>query len=107
MIDGCGRLKVFWHVIMPQARPALAVMAIFTFITTWNDYFGPLIYLTDPSKFTLARTSTHGAAQNPLPPQPYNHVMALATLITLVPMTIFFFTQRYFMRGLIVSGITG
>ena len=108
MIDGCGRLKVFWHVIMPQARPALAVMAIFTFITTWNDYFGPLIYLTDPSKFTLALDFySWQQAQNPLPPQPYNHVMALATLITLVPMTIFFFTQRYFMRGLIVSGITG
>jgi multiple sugar transport system permease protein len=108
MIDGCGRLKVFWHVIIPQARPALAVMAIFTFITTWNDYFGPLIYLTDPSKFTLALDFySWQLAQNPLPPQPYNHVMALATLITLVPMTIFFFTQRYFMRGLIVSGITG
>jgi multiple sugar transport system permease protein len=108
MIDGCGRLRVFWYVIVPQARPAIAVMAIFTFISSWNDYFGPLIYLTDPNKFTLALDFyTWQQAQNPLPPQPYNHVMAMATLITMVPLTIFFFTQRYFMRGLVISGIQG
>ena len=90
MIDGCGRLRVFWYVIVPQARPAIAVMAIFTFISSWNDYFGPLIYLTDPNKFTLALDFyTWQQAQNPLPPQPYNHVMAMATLITMVPLTIF------------------
>jgi multiple sugar transport system permease protein len=108
MIDGCGRLRTFWYVIVPQVRPALAVMAIFTFIGTWNDYFGPLIYLTSPGKYTLALDFYQWQqAQNPLPPQPYNHVMAIATLITLIPVIIFFCTQRYFMRGLIVSGIQG
>jgi multiple sugar transport system permease protein len=108
MIDGCGRLRVFWHVILPQAKPAVAVMCIFSFIATWNDYFGPLIYLLKPSTYTLALDFY--AWQMPQPPlqqQPYNHIMAIATLITLVPLAIFFFTQRYFMRGLIVSGIQG
>jgi multiple sugar transport system permease protein len=108
MIDGCGRFRVFWHVILPQARSAVAVMLIFTFISTWNDYFGPLIYLLRPEKYTLALDFYQWQMeQAPLPPQPYNHVMAMATLITLVPLAIFFCTQRYFMRGLVVSGIQG
>ena len=108
MIDGCGRLRVFLHVILPQAKPAVIVMCIFSFIATWNDYFGPLIYLLRPAKYTLALDFyAWQMPQPPQPQQPYNHIMAVATLITLVPLTIFFFTQRYFMRGLIVSGIQG
>jgi multiple sugar transport system permease protein len=109
MLDGCGHLRVFWHIILPQSRPALAVMAIFTFLAEWNDYFGPLIYLTDSNKYTLAlnfqiwvQTQATGIG---FEPQPFNRIMAISTLITLVPVVVFFFTQRYFFRGLVVSGI--
>ncbi|HLI76019.1 MAG TPA: carbohydrate ABC transporter permease [Acidobacteriaceae bacterium] len=108
MIDGCGRLGVFWHIILPQAKPALAVMAIFTFVAQWNDFFGPLIYLTSSNKFTLALDFYAFQQQVPgLQPQPANHVLAIATLITIVPVAIFFAFQRYFMRGIVVSGVQG
>jgi ABC-type glycerol-3-phosphate transport system permease component len=111
MVDGCGRLRIFWYIILPQSKPALAALAIFTFLGEWNDYFGPLIYLTDSSKFTLALslqlwqvTQQSGLGYKP---EPYNHVMAIATLITIVPVVVFFFTQRYFLRGFVVSGVQG
>lgn len=111
MVDGCGRLRIFWYIILPQSKPALMALAIFTFLGEWNDYFGPLIYLTDSHKFTLALSLQLWQVQQQsglgYKPQPYNHVMAIATLITLVPVIIFFFTQRYFLRGLVVSGIQG
>lgn len=111
MVDGCGRLRVFWHIILPQSKPALAAMAIFTFVEQWNDYFGPLIYLTDSSKYTLALsfqawqiTQQTGLGYKP---HPFNEIMSVATLITLVPVLVFFLTQRYYLRGLTVSGIQG
>ncbi len=114
MIDGCGRLRVFLHVILPQAKPAVwIVMRIFSFIATWNDYFGPLIYLLRPARSTHWHWISYAwqMPQPPQPQQPYNHIMAVADkLITLVPLTIFFFTQRYFVRALDrewYSGIRG
>jgi multiple sugar transport system permease protein len=53
-IDGCGELRIFWQIILPLCRPALVVVALFTFMGTWNDFLGPLIYLTDDRDYTLA-----------------------------------------------------
>jgi ABC-type glycerol-3-phosphate transport system permease component len=109
MIDGCGYFRIFWHIILPQSKPALAAMAIFTFMWEWNDYFGPLIYLTDPDNYTLALTFKiwEVTQQTGLgyEPQPFNRIMAIATLITSVPILIFFFGQKYFLRGIVVSGV--
>lgn len=109
MIDGCGYFRIFWHIILPQSKPALAAMAIFTFMWEWNDYFGPLIYLTDPNNYTLALTFKiwEVTQQTGLgyEPQPFNRIMAIATLITSVPILIFFFGQKYFLRGIVVSGV--
>ena len=52
-LDGCSELEIYWHVILPLARPALAMVALFTFIGAWNDFIGPLIYLNDDLKYTL------------------------------------------------------
>jgi multiple sugar transport system permease protein len=110
MVDGCSRLGVFWHIILPQSKPALAAMAILTFIEQWNDYYAPLIYLSDPNKYTLAlhlqvwqqRTAGGGFIQIP-----YNQILAVASLITFFPVALFFCTQRYFLRGVTISGIQG
>jgi len=53
-VDGCGPLGVFWRIIFPLLRPALAVTAVFTFIWTWNDFLGPLIYLTATDNYTVS-----------------------------------------------------
>jgi len=110
-IDGCGTFGIYWRIILPLAKPALATVAIFTFMGEWNDFFAPLIYLNTPDKWTLALaiktwelTQQSGLGYKP---QPYNHIMAVATLITLAPMLMFFFTQRHFVQGVVVSGIKG
>jgi multiple sugar transport system permease protein len=102
MIDGCGRLGVFWHIILPQSKPVVAIMALFTFVTTWNDYFGPLIYLNSPQKYTLG-LDVYAWDQG----QPYNRIMAMAAIMTVLPVAIFVLTQRYFKRGLVVARLSG
>jgi ABC-type glycerol-3-phosphate transport system permease component len=110
-IDGCTPLGTYWRIILPLSKPALGAVAIFTFIGEWNDYFGPLIYLNRPENYTLALsfkiwelTQQSGLGYKP---QPYNRIMAVATLITLIPMVVFFLTQRYFIQGVVVSGLKG
>ncbi len=110
-LDGCGFLRTYWHIILPLSKPALAVVAIFTFIQEWNDFFGPLIYLTSSDKFTLALSfqawSQVQAAGPGYTPEPFNNIMAVAALITVVPILLFFFTQRLFIRGVVMSGMKG
>lgn len=108
-IDGCGFLGTYWRVILPMSMPALGAVAIFTFMGEWNDFLGPLIYLNTPERQTLAiaverwrRTAEiHGYQHQ------WNHIMAVCTLVTLPPMVMFFFAQRHFIQGIVVSGIKG
>ena len=53
-IDGAGEIRIYWQIMLPLAGPALAVVAIFTFINSWNDFLAPLIYLSSPDKYTIA-----------------------------------------------------
>lgn len=108
-IDGCGLLGVYWRIILPLSLPALGVVAIFVFMGAWNDFFGPLIYLTSPEKYTLAisyltwqRMPQHLGYRHL-----WSHVMAIGTLLTLPPILLFFFAQRYFIQGIVVTGIKG
>ncbi len=108
MIDGCGYFKTFWHIILPQSKPALIVMIIFTFTTEWNDFFGPLIYLSSRQtvavKFAIWVANATG--ENGTVPEPFSHILAISVILTAVPVVLFFCTQRYFLRGLTVAGIT-
>ncbi|MBM3499945.1 MAG: carbohydrate ABC transporter permease [Armatimonadetes bacterium] len=104
-IDGCGELQTFWHIILPLAKPALAVVALFHFMYVWNDFLGPLIYLTDESMFTLslglqAYQSQHGGTE-------WSMLMA-ASMIVITPLIVLFFlTQRTFIQGVRLTGIKG
>ncbi len=53
-IDGCSEFRIYWNIMLPLAKPALAAVAIFTFLNGWNDFIGPLLYLNSPEKFTVA-----------------------------------------------------
>jgi multiple sugar transport system permease protein len=103
-IDGCPEFKIFWKIFLPLSKPALATLAIFSFMGTWNDFLGPLIYLNDPAKFTLAlglRTfqQQHGTRWN---------VMMAASILVMLPTIVIFFTcQRYFIEGITLTGIKG
>ena len=105
-IDGCGHFGVFWYIILPQSKPALAVLAIFTFTTEWNDFFGPLIYLSSSDKQTLAVKLQAWVASQTAPgvvPEPFSHILAISVVVTLIPVALFFCTQRYFLQGLVIG----
>ena len=109
-IDGCGYFATYWRIILPLSLPALGTVAIFTFMGTWNDFLGPLIYLNEPKKQTIA-IAIHiwNALRNQAAAQvsPRNELLAVSSMITVPPMLIFFFAQRYFIQGIVVSGVKG
>lgn len=102
-IDGAGPFRVFWHVILPLMRPALITTAIFTFIWTWNDFFGQLIYLTRPSSYTVPVALN--ALVDSVSAQGTGALMAMS-LISLIPILLFFaFAQKYLIRGIATTGL--
>jgi multiple sugar transport system permease protein len=103
-IDGASEFRIYWSVVMPLARPALATVAVFQFIRSWTDYLGPLIYLSDQSLYTLQLGLYQYSSQYG---REWGLLMAAAVLITLPVIIIFFFTQRTFVQGVTLSGIKG
>lgn len=104
-IDGCSEFRIFWQIILPLAKPALMVVGLFQFMGTWNDFMGPLIFLTNQKDFTLALglqffQSQHGGTE-------WHYLMAASTLIVLPIILLFFFTQKTFIEGISMSGIKG
>jgi multiple sugar transport system permease protein len=104
-IDGCSEIAILWRIILPLAQPALAVVALFQFIGAWTDFLGPLIYLTDQTKYTLSlglaeMQGSYGFTDFPA-------IMA-ASAVTILPIVILFFvTQRTFVQGITLTGIKG
>jgi ABC-type glycerol-3-phosphate transport system permease component len=103
-IDGCSSFGVFARIILPLAMPAVLIVVIFVFNNTWNDFLGPLIYLHSQDKFTLALglRMFQGEASTS-----WNLLMA-ASLLTMLPVLILFFAaQKYFMQGIVFTGVKG
>ncbi|MBA3533638.1 MAG: carbohydrate ABC transporter permease [Ardenticatenales bacterium] len=100
-LDGCSPWQLYWYIALPLARPLCITVALFTFIASWNDFQGPLLYLTDGSKFTLPV----GLAffQGPYVTQ-LHHLMPLALLSLLPPLLLYLVGQRYLIEGLEVRG---
>ena len=104
-IDGANEFWIYWKIILPLAKPALIVVGLFQFLYTWNDFLGPLIYLTEQGTFTLSLglqffQSQHGGTE-------WNLLMAASTLVILPVIILFIFTQKLFMRGISMTGIQG
>ena len=101
-IDGCNELEIFWRIILPLSRPALLVVALFQFMFTWNDFLGPLIYLTDQKHFTLALGLQNFQSENG--GTAWNQLMAASTMVMLPVIILFFFTQKSFIQGIATTG---
>ncbi len=108
-IDGCSYFGVYWRIIMPISKPVITVMAVFTFQDVWNDFTGPLIYLNDADKFTLAialdyfRRSTFSTSSA----NTTNLVMA-AALMSVIPMLVLYFVaQKQLIGGIANVGLKG
>lgn len=103
-IDGAGVLRTFWTIMLPQIKPALAVVAIWTFMGAWNDFMGPLIYVNSPENMPLAYALQLFQGERGGEP---GLMMAFATLTILPVLALFFFAQRYFIEGVTLSGLGG
>jgi len=100
-LEGASELQILWHIILPLARPALLAVALFQFLFSWNDFLGPLIYLTDQSKFTLALGLAN--MQSAIGLSDFGAMMAAATVTVAPVIIVFIFTQRYFIAGILAS----
>jgi multiple sugar transport system permease protein len=104
-IDGCGFFQTWWRIIIPMSQPVLTAVAILSFTFWWNDYMGPLIYLSSTAKLPLSvGLAMFQAAYGGTP----WHLMMAAALIAVAPLVVIFFAlNRYFIQGVVVSGVKG
>lgn len=104
-VDGCNSFVIFYKILLPLCKPAVLTAGLMQFIWVWNDFFNPLIYINSVSKYTLAlglRISIDvGAMVN------WNQVLAMAVVTIIPPVLLFAFTQKYFVEGIITTGIKG
>lgn len=103
-MDGAKPLTVMFRIVLPLAKPALIVILIFTFIAVWNDFLGPLIYLNNDKKFTLALgLATFRGLYN----AQWGYLMAASVAVVAPIIILFFAAQRYFIEGITLTGIKG
>jgi multiple sugar transport system permease protein len=102
IMDGASRFRIWWQLFLPLSKPALATVAVFSFQSVWNDFYGPLIFLTSHEKFTLALGINMFKGM-------YNTeislMMAMSMLMVIPMIIVFFFAQKQMIRGVILSGI--
>jgi multiple sugar transport system permease protein len=104
-IDGCGPWRIFWQILMPNSRPVIATILIFSFNGVWGDYLQPSLFLS--SKLTLMGVTMATAFRDPHG-NDLRTVSLAATVIYILPLVVvFFFGQKYILKGLITSGLKG
>ena len=104
LVDGASYLRIWWSILLPLARPAIVAVTLFTFLGHWDDFMGPLIYLNSPEKYTVSiglRMFQDSFSTN------LEQMMAAALIHILPTILLFFLAQRYFIRGIALSGIGG
>lgn len=107
-IDGASEWGILWRIYLPLSKPALAVVAIFTFQWSWGDFFSPLIYLTDVKKmpisygiFLFRGEAQYGGIAY------WHYIMAMSVIMILPPIILFFTAQKFFIQGIVMTGIKG
>jgi multiple sugar transport system permease protein len=106
IMDGATHLQIWWHVIMPLSKPAIATIATFLFVGTWNSLLNPVIYLQSSKLYTLPiYVASLVNPQNSY--QPWPTIMAASVLTTLPLIIVFFFAQRYLLESIVLSGSKG
>lgn len=103
-LDGCSEFGVYWRIMLPLAKPALITVAIFTFLFAWNDLLGPITYLRSPENFTIAAGLASFRSQTDIS---WDLQLAASTAMTLPVIILFFFAQRYFIQGIVMTGLKG
>lgn len=102
-IDGASELRIYFDVVLPLAKPAMYVIALFTFMWAWNDFMGPLLYLTDQNTFTLSMGLQFFQSQHT--GVSWNLLMAASLIVILPVLLVYFFAQRVFIEGIATTGL--
>lgn len=106
-IDGCSILGIFWRIALPIAKPMAFLVIIFTFMGCWQDFMGPLIYLNSMEKYTLALGLQAFQADILLRTQQWELLMAVSLITLIPPLLLFFFAQKFFIQGIVITGVKG
>jgi len=104
-IDGCSQIGIFWRITLPLITPALITSALFSFYWTWEDFFGPLLYLNDPRLFTVSLALRNFA--DPSSATNWGAIFAMSTLSLLPAFILFLLFQRYLVQGISTTGLKG
>jgi multiple sugar transport system permease protein len=108
LIDGAGFFRIFWSILLPLCKPALATLGIITIIDAWGDFLRPLIFLNSPEKFTVSVGLRFFNTAPDVSSEPMAHLIMAACVLSMLPVIIIFFLgQRFFVRGIVMSGIKG
>jgi multiple sugar transport system permease protein len=107
ILDGASYVRVFWEILVPLCKPALATLAIINFIAVWNEFLDPVIFISSVNKFPVAVGLWYFQAQ-PMSTTPTAHLLLAASVTTIIPPIVLFFAfQRYFVRGVALTGLKG
>ncbi|MBI3960749.1 MAG: carbohydrate ABC transporter permease [Chloroflexi bacterium] len=107
-LDGASNFRIFWNIVLPLSKAALATVAIFSFIGHWNEFFAPLIYLNSTDKFTISIGLRYFVSNPFESDEPREAILMAASLITALPVLILFFVaQKYFVQGIVTTGLKG
>jgi ABC-type glycerol-3-phosphate transport system permease component len=104
-IDGASTFRIFWQVMLPLIKPALATVAIFAFVGNWNNFMGPLIYISDMEKNTMALGLR--LFQDQYATYNQHYIMAISVVNVTPILVLFFFAQKTFIQGVTLTGIKG
>ena len=108
IVDGASYPRILTSILLPLMKPVLATIAVINFIGGWNDFMGPLIYLTSPENFTLALGLRYFNVAPGQAGVPQQHFLMAAVVMSTAPCILLFFAaQRYFVQGIVMSGIKG
>ena len=104
LVDGASYFTIYSKILVPMAKPVLCSVGVFTFMSTWNDFMGPLLYLDKENLKTVSLALQNFMGQHN---SEWNLMMALSTVITLPMIVVYFMAQRYFIEGITFSGLKG
>lgn len=101
-VDGASEFQIFTQIVLPLSKPVLATIAVFTFLYAWNDFTGPLLFLTSPQNYTMAIGLQDFQGQHTVA---YNLLMAASVIFTIPIIIAFFFAQKTFIQGIKLTGL--
>jgi multiple sugar transport system permease protein len=106
-IDGCSEFDIYWRIIVPLSTPVFITVSIFTFLFSWNDFIGPLLYINSPEKFTVALGLAQYRSMLGVGRTRWDLLMAASVAMTAPIVLLFFILQRYFIKGVVMTGLKG